>query len=314
MSAEVPVDPAALQAPSARILERGYRRYDGPRRGASGAARSVIRHTVQRCLGLHRPARAKVFPILTLLLAYVPTVIYVGITVLGNRLQRQGVPGREMVNQFIPTYASNYLQVVLAILLFAAFVAPEVLCPDRRTGMLGLYLSAPLTRSRYLVAKAAAVLAMVSIVTVGPPVILLIGYATQGFGPDGLADWVGTIVRILGAGLAVSVLYSAVSLAISSITSRKAAASAAFLALIVGLPSLLTFLVVAGGYSTMLRLGDLFTLPYEAVFRIFGEPSPFLVAGEAELSAATVWIAYAAWLAASVGVIAVSYRRVEVTR
>lgn len=303
----------AAGPPAARIFERGYRRYEGPRNGSAGAVRSVVRHTVQRCLGLHRPARAKVFPILTVLLAYVPTVIYVGITVLGNRLERQGVPGREMVNQFIPTYASNYLQVVLAIVLFAAFVAPEVLCPDRRTGMLGLYLSAPLTRTSYLFAKAIAVLAMVSIVTVGPPVILLIGYATQGFGPDGLVEWLSTIARILGAGLAVSVLYSAVSLAISSITSRKAAASAAFLALIIGLPSLLTFLVVAGGQSTMLRLGDLFTLPYEAVYRIFAEPSPFLVAGESELSPTAVWLAYGVWLAASVAIIATSYRRVEVT-
>lgn len=299
---------------TARIIDRGYRRYDGPRRGSSGAARSVIGHTIQRCLGLHRPARAKVFPILTVVLAYVPTIIYVGITVLGNRLEKQGAPGRAMVRQFIPTYASNYLQVVLAIVLFAAFVAPEVLCPDRRTGMLGLYLAAPLTRTRYLLAKATAVLAMVSIVTVGPPVILLIGYATQGFGPRGIAAWIATVGRILGAGLTVSLLYTTVSLAISSVTSRKAAASAAFLAAIVGLPALLTYLVIVGAQSTLWRLGDLFTLPYEAVFRIFAEPSPFVVGGEGELSATLVWVAYAVWMAASVSVIAVSYRRIEVTR
>ena len=36
-----------------------------------------------------------------------------------------------------------------------AFVAPEALCTDRRTGMLGLYLASPLTRDSYLVAKVA---------------------------------------------------------------------------------------------------------------------------------------------------------------
>ena len=41
-----------------------------------------------------------------------------------------------------------------AVLVFVAFVAPEVLCPDRRTGMLGLYLASPLTRDTYLVGKA----------------------------------------------------------------------------------------------------------------------------------------------------------------
>ena len=180
--------------------------------------------------------------------------------------------------------------------------------------MLGLYLAAPLTRTRYLLAKGTAVLAMVSLVTVGPPVILLIGYSTQGFGPDGVAEWASTIGRILGAGLAVSVLYTTVSLAISSVTSRKAAASAAFIALIVGLPALLGYLVVAGGQSTELRLLDLFTLPYEAVFRIFAEPSPFLVGGEPELATWHVWGAYAGWMVVSLAVIAWCYRRVQVTR
>jgi ABC-2 type transport system permease protein len=297
----------------AQILERGYRRYDGPRLGRGGSMRSVFRHTVQRCLGLHRPARAKVFPVLTLVLAYVPTIIYVGVAVIGNRLEREGVAGRMMAGQFIPTYAKNYLQVVLAVLLFAAFVAPEVLCPDRRTGMLGLYLAAPLSRTSYLVAKALAVLAMVCIVTVGPPIILLVGYTTQGFGPSGLGEWLTTLLRIAGAGLSVAVLYTAVSLAISSITSRKAAASAAYVALMAGVPALIGYLVVELESNGLIQLLDLASLPYRTVFLIFGERWPvFVTAGDP--SDLSVWAAYTAWVALSVAVIAWSYRRVQVTR
>lgn len=298
----------------ARILDRGYRRYDGPRTGRWGAMSSLIRHTMQRCLGVHRPARAKVFPVLVVLLAYVPTLVYIGVTVLGNRLQREGVPGRSFAEVFIPDYAGNYLQIVLAIVLFAAFVAPEVLCPDRRTGMVGLYLASPLSRPTYLVSKGIAVLGLVSIVTIGPPLVLLIGYTTQGYGPDGVGAWLSTLARILLAGIVVAALYSLVALAISSITSRKAAASAAFIAVMIGLPGVITYLIVVAYQPTWLGLLNLFTLPYEAVYRVFGQPSPFVFGGEPELATPLVWGAYAAWCLAALAVIADRYRRLEVTR
>ena len=295
------------------ILERGYRRYDGPRLGVAASISALVRHTVRRCLGVHRPARAKVFPVLVIVLAYVPTIVYVGVTVLGNRLQRSGVPGRSMARAFVPSYATSYLSITLAIVVFSAFVAPEVLCPDRRTGMLGLYLASPLDRFTYLVSKAAAVLMLTCVVTVGPPLILLVGYATQGFGPEGLAGWAGTLGRILGAGLTIAVLVTAVSLAISSLTTRKAAASAAFLALVIGLSGLLTMVVVQGAVSNRWGVFNLFTLPYEAAFRIFGEPSPLVLNAESEVPAGLIALGCGGWVASSVLVIAWRYRRAGVT-
>jgi ABC-2 type transport system permease protein len=296
------------QDSTARILERGYRHYTGPRNNVGGSIRSVFKHTVRACLGLGRPARSKVFPILTIVLAYVPTLVYIGVIVIGNRLQVRNIAAR-----FVSDYANLYQSVVLAVILFAAFVAPEVLCPDRRNGMLGLYLSSPLRRSTYLLAKGLAVLAMVSIVTIGPPLILLIGYSTQGFGPPGLGQWFLTLGRIVGAGLIVAIMYTIVSLAISSITSRKAAASAAFLAMIVGLPALVTFLVLNANINNNYRLLDLATLPYEAVTRVFNTFSSFDVIG-GELSATSIWLACGGWVAVSVAVIANRYRRVQVTK
>jgi len=44
--------------------------------------RSLIRHSVQRVLGLKRNVWTKVLPFLTIFFAYVPAIVFVGVAVL----------------------------------------------------------------------------------------------------------------------------------------------------------------------------------------------------------------------------------------
>lgn len=302
----------------ARILDRGYRPYEGERLGVPAAIRSVARHTSYRALGIHRSARNKVFPVLVVLCAYLPTLIYVGVAVIGNRLEREGVPGRVMARQFIPTYADNYGGIVLAILLFAAFVAPEVLCPDRRDGMLGIYLASPLDRRTYLLGKTLAVVALLSLVTLGPPLVLLLGYATQGYGPSGIGGWLGAIGRIVAAGVLVSAVFSALSLAISSLTSRKGVAAASVLVVVFGSFAIVTALIAEGGFASGLGVFNLFTLPFEGVYRVFSEPShlvpPSPDGSFEEMGTSLVYAANLVWVLLCTAVVTVRYRRLEVGR
>src|SRR5688500_8367204 len=238
----------------ARILEGGYRRYDGVRTGLRGAMSSVAIHAMQRALGLRRAARYKILPVIAIALAYVPAIVYAGLAAL--------LPRSLLNDGLLPTYAEYYFFITAAIVVFTAFVAPEVLCTDRRTGMIGLYLASPLTRTTYLLRKAVAVVTVLAAVTLGPPLFLLTAYVLEGGGPDGPGAIALLVVRIVAAGLLLSAFFGSLSMAVASVTDRKAAAAAAIVVILL-LSSVVTGSLVAQADATpYLLLADLFGLPF----------------------------------------------------
>lgn len=247
----------------ARIFEPGYRPYRGARLGLSHSVWALTRHTMERILGLKRPARYKILPFAAIAIAYLPAIAFVGIVALvpGNRLR--------ILPSLVPGPSRYYGFITAAIVLFATLAAPEAICPDKRSRFLGLYLSSPLNRSTYLLAKALAVVSVLLLVTLGPPLVLLIGLALQNDGPRGFAEFMGTLGQIVGAGVALSVMFGAIGLAIPSLTDRRALASAGSLLLILG-SSVITNVVVygLGGPQNVLAL-SLGRLPFELALRIF---------------------------------------------
>ena len=285
----------------ARILDRGYRRYDGERRGARGAVGSLARQSALRALGLRRTFWAKVFPLLSAVIAYLPATVFVGVAALfpDELLDPDAV---------IPSYGDYYSFITAAIVVFVALVGPEVLCPDRRNGMLGLYLASPLSRDTYLLAKALAVVPVIAIVTVGPPLLLLVGRTFADAGPEGIGDFLLILLRVLGSGLAISAAYTAISLAAASLTDRRAVASAGVILLLLVSSVATNVLVELGGDERLLLL-NLFLLPFELVQRIYGE-----LGGEPALTTVELVLANVAWTAAAGLLVRERYRRLQVTR
>ena len=245
-----------------RILDQGYRRYEGPRRGTGSAVRSLIAYTLRRVLGLGRPARTKILPVLTIAFSYLPATAFVGVVALLGR----------RVTVALPNYGDYYGFVISAIILFVTFVAPEAVCPDRRYRTLSLYLASPLSRLTWLAAKAASVAAVLAVVTVGPPLLLLIGLVLQNAGPDGPGDVVVVLLRILASGALLAVLYTSVSMAVASLTDRRAVAAAGTLLLLVGsgiVTGTLHFGLDAPAWVLSFNLGR---APRDLVTRIYGEP------------------------------------------
>lgn len=290
-----------LSRGDARITARGFARYDGDRSGVSGAVRSVAWQSVRATIGLGRPARHKIFPVLAVAIAYVPAIVFVGIAVI--------VPKRILDNGTIADYPGYYGFITAAIMLFAALVAPEVLVGDRRNGMLALYLSTPLNRRTYLAAKALAVIGTLGLVTLGPPLLVLIGYTVENSGPHGFGGWMLVLVRILISAFAVSAALTAVSMGVSCLTDRRAFAATSVVLLVLATPALASALTNAAGWSASWRLIDVFSMPFELVYRIFGQPGNYPALGTTGVVAVNV-----AWTLSGLAVVVWRYRSLVVAR
>jgi len=306
----VTVGSAGRESSEARILDRGYRRYTGPLRGTRGAITTLSIQTAQRALGLRRSFWSKIFPLLAVFIAYVPAIVFVGVTVLVNDLPN----GQRLLDEaeLLPPFGAYYGFIWAAILVFVGFVAPEVLCTDRRNGMLGLYLASPLNRNTYLLAKALSVTGILALVTVGPPMLYLVGLTLNDRGPDGFGGFVGVGGKVFLAGVAVAALQVALSFAVASTTTRRAAASAAIILILLASATLSNTLVQGADLNANLLVFDLLFLPFEVVFRIFGEGH--VDRSWRQVSTPTIYGAYVAWTVAFATFVWLRYRRLQVTR
>ena len=295
---------------AASIGERGYRRYDGPRKGEAAAVTSVWRHTMQRVLGLRRAARHKVLPFLTIIIAFLPAIAFIGVLALLPRTAEDGTVSTD----FVPTYSEYYGFVSAAILLFVVFVAPEALCPDRRSKSLSLYLASPLRRDTYLAAKLVAIFTVLCIVTMGPLILLLIGYTLQDNGPDGPVGILSTFVRILGAGALVSLFFTAFAAFMASLTDRKGLATGGAIIAIIASQIIGNTLVLALDLPEGSLLFGLLIPPFELAVRTLDGAATGDMLAMPTVPTGTVIAAVGAWVALFLVGVWARYSTVQVTR
>jgi len=283
----------------ARLFDLGYRSYDGPRERPARAIATLAVFTAKRVLGIGRGGRHKVLPAITLVIAYLPALVSVAFSALLDDLD---------VDDLI-TYGDYMFIVGSALALFAALVAPEALCPDRRSGMLGLYLAGPLDRTRYLVAKGAGVLAVMLLITLGPLLFMLLANTLAGFAPPA-RETPGLLLDVLLAGVVTALLYASWSMAVSSFTTRRAAAAVGLvLAFSIPVTVVRTAIESAGAPDEL----DLFSVAFvagELAYRIFGETPD----DDAPVEALSTWVVaggLGAAIAAGALVCWLRYRRIE---
>jgi len=287
---------------TAQLFDLGYRAYDGPRSRPAAAILTLGIFTAKRILGLGRGGRHKVLPAITLAIAFVPALISLAIAGLADAVAENDLISFGEYGFFTGS----------ALVLFAALLAPEALCTDRRTGLLGLYLAGPLDRTRYLAAKWTAVFAVMLLITIGPLLFVLVSFLVGGYGPS-VGEAPKQLLQIVASGIVIALTYTALSMAVSSFTTRRAAAAiATVLALIVPAAIVRPAIDSAGAPNEL----DLLSFPLVAAdlsYRIFGE-NPEDGGPVEKLSTGIVTLGFFAAVIACLGICWLRYRRLEDVR
>src|SRR5215203_4516594 len=158
-------------AHSGTVFDIGYRTYSGEREGRGRGRRAIYKDGVRIALGLGRGPRAKILPWFFIAVLAVIGLVFAIVAGAANRL---GGPGTAQKAN-LPSHADYYGIASVIVFVFAAVVAPELLCRDKRDGVINLYLVRPLTGSDYIVARWAAFLLVMVVAVWLPQVILFLG-------------------------------------------------------------------------------------------------------------------------------------------
>jgi hypothetical protein len=155
-------------------------------------------------------------------------------------------------------------------------VGPELLCPDRRQGVLSLYRVRPLSGTDYIASRWAACLAVLTAAAWLPQVILFLGLSMGDPAPTAYlgAHWLD-VPRFLAAGLVMAAYAATLALLTASFTTRRAYASV----FLVGLFVITTPFTVGvademgGNLGRWISMLNLTNIPVHVNDVIFGEVS-----------------------------------------
>ncbi len=197
------------------VFDLGYQHYEGPREGRMRARKALWVNGVRTALGLGRGSRAKILPGLLFVAAMAPALVLTIVASVAG-------PSDE-----IPGHAGYYQIVLVVLLIFSSIIAPELLCPDRRDGVINLYFVRPLTPTDYVVGRWLAFFSISLAIVYSGQVILLVGFTLASAEPlEYLRGHWLDVPRFLGAGLVVAIFTTTIPLAVAAFTTRRAYAAA----------------------------------------------------------------------------------------
>lgn len=193
------------------VYKRGYQRYDGPRAAHLERLLVLPREAWRRLSGQRIVtallALSCIWPLLCALFIYVANHAE-----LWAGLDRDFSKILAIDSAFVLTFMK--VQSVFSVLL-AALAGPGLISPDLGNQGLALYFSRPISRLEYVLAKMAALVWLLSLVTWIPGLVLLVMQASMADSSWALANWRLGVGLVLGFWLWVA-LVALVALASSA--------------------------------------------------------------------------------------------------
>ena len=251
----------------AEVFDLGYQGYEGGRTERWARRRAIWWDGIRVSLGLGRGAGAKVAPWLLLGLALVPMLVLVVVAAFVG-------PATNPDDFELPSYGDYYEWAMVPLGLFAAVVAPLLLCPDRRDGVLALYAARPITPLDYIGSRWAAFFTVALTAALLPEAVLFTWNALDASRPGTfLADNWDVVPRFVLAAVVVAVVLTTLGLLVASFATRRAYASVAMLAVLF-IGSAIGGIAendFSGGVADAVTLASLPQAMTDAVHWIFGD-------------------------------------------
>jgi len=291
------------------VFDIGYQRYDGRREGRGRSRRAVFKNGVRTALGLGRGARAKILPWF-----FIGVLSFIGLimALVAGAVNRLGGPGTAEKAQ-LPSHADYYGIASIIVFVFAAVVAPELLCRDKREGVINLYLVRPLTGSDYVGARWAAFLTVMTVAAWLPQIILFLGLSAGDPKPIVYLEthWLD-VPRFLLAGAVMSMYATTLALLTASFTSRRAYASVFLVGLFVITAPFTIGLArqIGGAAGQWISAFNLTNIPVHVNDVIFGQVSQVTKDAPARKLGSTILVSwYALWTLIPGAILWWRYRR-----
>jgi len=195
--------------------------------------------------------------------------------IVSGAAERLGGPGAsDQLN--LPTHSDYDGIASIIVFVFAALVAPELLCRDRREGVIQLYLVRPLRATDYLAARWGAFLSVMLVAVWLPQIILFLGLSMGDPVPLTYLQkhWLD-VPRFFAAGAAMAVYVTTIAMLTASFTTRRAYAAVFLVGLFVITTPFTVGLAqeIKGAGGQWVSMFNLTNIPIHVNDLIFGEAS-----------------------------------------